>query len=59
MTSENLGMFHSWLSLPRDDAWAWKALQYLLAANVFWFLMFFGLGSVHPLSANLVPKTGD
>ena len=59
MSGENAGIFHHWKSLPRDSEWAWKGMQYLIAANVFWFIMFFGLGYFHPLPDGLVAKTGD
>jgi TLC domain len=47
------GMFHSWLSLPREEAFAKKALQYILISNVIWFIMFFVVGHLHPLPASL------
>lgn len=45
--------FTRWLSLPRDDEFSKKAITYILIANVIWFLLFFVLGSVHPLPESL------
>ena len=45
----SLGMFHSWLSLPRDEAFAQKAITYNVVANIIWAVLFFGIGYLHPL----------
>lgn len=53
MTETASSFFHSWSSLPREADFAVKGVQYLLAANVIWFFMFFVLGHVHPLPKSL------
>ena len=52
----DLGMFHSWLSLPRTEEFARKAIMVNLAANAIWCFMFFGLGNFHPLPSSLTSK---
>ncbi len=50
-------MFTAWLSLPRTEEMSSKIWTYILASNVFWFLMFFVIGTNHPLPAALLAKT--
>lgn len=54
--AQNLGMFHSWLSLPRDEAFSQQVITYNIVANVIWCLMFFVVGHYHPLPKSLTAK---
>jgi len=49
-------MFTNWLTLPRDDAFTQKAINYTIVANLIWFVMFFVFGHIHPLPKSLTAK---
>ena len=55
-TGGDLGIFHSWLSLPRTEEFSSKALNYFFISNAIWFVMFFILGNYHPLPASFMAK---
>lgn len=52
----NLINWHTWNTLPRDDAFATKAVIYNVVANIAWFLMFFVVGKYHPLPQSITSK---
>lgn len=57
--TESVGMFHSWLSLPRDPQFANQVLLYIAISNVVWFFMFFVVGTYHPLPKSVMDKTKE
>ena len=50
-------IFTAWLSLPRTEEMTSKTIKYVIASNVFWFIMFFIIGLNHPLPKALKEKT--
>jgi len=50
-------IFTAWLSLPRTEEMSSKIIKYVIASNIFWFIMFFIIGLNHPLPKALIQKT--
>lgn len=44
------------MSLPREEAFAQKAINYIIISNIIWFFLFFGVGNFHPLPASVNAK---
>ena len=57
MSTSEYSVFHSWLSLPRDEETSKKIINYIIGSNIVWFAMFFIIGMNHPLPKLVMEKT--
>lgn len=57
MSTSEYSVFHSWLSLPRDEETSKKIMTYIIGSNIVWFIMFFVIGLNHPLPKLVMEKT--